>query len=80
MQAGILLIGGRLKGFPAIDQAESPMRRVRAALAAVITDTSEDDNPLLEFLRSYRLWARSNCEMGRKGWPGVDWRDLDQMV
>jgi hypothetical protein len=59
---------------PGLDEAESAMRRVRLALAAVITDT------LPEFLRSYRVWTRSIAEMGRKGWPGVDWTYLDQAV
>jgi hypothetical protein len=34
------------------------MKRVPLALAAVITDTSEGDNPLPEFLRFYRLISR----------------------
>ena len=32
------------------------MKRVRLALAAVITDTSWDEDPLTEFLRSYKVW------------------------
>jgi hypothetical protein len=57
------------------------MKRVRLALAAVITDTPEEDNnPLPNFLRCYRSWTRSICEMGRKGWPGIDWTYLDRVV
>ncbi len=26
------------------------------------------------------LWTRSICEMGRMGWPGIDWIHLDQVV
>jgi hypothetical protein len=65
---------------PGLDEAEAAMRDARIALAAVITDTSEDDNPLPAFLRHYRLWTRSICEMGRKGWPGIDWSDLERVV
>ncbi len=66
---------------PGLDEAESAMKRVRLALAAVITDTPEDDNdPLPEFLCAYRLWTRSISEMARKGWPGIDWSYLDQVV
>jgi hypothetical protein len=65
---------------PGLGEAENAIKRVRLALAAVITDTSEDENPLPEFLRSYRLWTRSICALGRMGWPGIDWSYLDQVV
>ena len=67
--------------LPLTFTAESAMKRVRLALAAVITDTPEEDNnPLPNFLRCYRSWTRSICEMGRKGWPGIDWTYLDMVV
>jgi hypothetical protein len=65
---------------PGLDEAEAAMKRVRLVVAALITDTEEDDNPVPEFLRSYRQWTRSICAMGRKGWPGIDWSYLDQVV
>ena len=56
------------------------MKRVRAAFAALITDTEEKTTHSPEFLKAYRLWTRSIVEMGQKGWPGVNWSDLEKVV
>ena len=64
---------------PGWREAENALKEVKFAMAASITADSQD-NPVPALLRSYRLWTRAICEMGRRGWPGVDWTYLEQVV
>jgi len=61
-------------------QVTAANAEVRAVLTVVISYMDRNKKTLRGFLHCYRLWTRSICEMGRKGWPGVDWSNLEQLV
>jgi hypothetical protein len=50
----------------------------RTALETTVAHDPEQGEAL--YLGKYRAWTRLVCKMGREGWPGLDWSDLDQLV
>jgi hypothetical protein len=61
-------------------EAESARNQARRALCVVSGRRGPEEPGLPTFMKCYRLWTRSICEMGRKGWPGVDWSTLEKVV
>ena len=66
---------------PGLEEAKSAGDRVGSALESLTVGSSFDRVfAMRELLRYYRRWTRSIGDMGRLGWPGIDWKSIDAIV